>query len=53
MKIRLREELNTRSATKISFNDIIVKAASLACIKYPEANSSWLGVRLEDIKMLI
>jgi len=50
MKIRLREELNTRSATKISFNDIIVKAASLACIKYPEANSSWLGDKIRRYK---
>ncbi|CAH8596397.1 unnamed protein product [Heterobilharzia americana] len=29
--------------TKISLNDIIIKAASLTCLKVPECNSSWQG----------
>ncbi|CAH8866231.1 unnamed protein product [Trichobilharzia szidati] len=28
---------------KISLNDIIIKAASLTCLKVPECNSSWQG----------
>ncbi|TNN05944.1 Dihydrolipoyllysine-residue acetyltransferase component of pyruvate dehydrogenase complex isoform 3 [Schistosoma japonicum] len=28
---------------KISLNDILIKAASLACLKVPECNSSWQG----------
>ena len=39
----MREELNKYSTTKISLNDIIIKAASLACMRVPEANSSWNG----------
>jgi pyruvate dehydrogenase E2 component (dihydrolipoamide acetyltransferase) len=35
--------LNKHSPVKISINDMIIKAASLACIKVPEANSSWQG----------
>jgi pyruvate dehydrogenase E2 component (dihydrolipoamide acetyltransferase) len=39
--IILRTELNKHSPVKLSVNDIIIKAASLACIKIPETNSSW------------
>lgn len=28
--------------SKISVNDFIIKASALACLKVPEANSSWL-----------
>lgn len=27
---------------KLSVNDFIIKAAALACLKVPEANSSWM-----------
>jgi pyruvate dehydrogenase E2 component (dihydrolipoamide acetyltransferase) len=27
---------------KISVNDFIIKASALACLKVPEANSSWM-----------
>ena len=39
--IKLREKLNKISPVKISFNDIVIKACSIACMKVPEANSSW------------
>lgn len=39
----MRTQLNKHSSVKISINDMIIKAASLACIKVPEANSSWQG----------
>jgi len=41
--LKLREELNKKSPVKISINDIVIKASSLACIKVPETNSSWQG----------
>lgn len=39
--IKLRERLNKVSPVKLSINDIIIKACAIACIKVPEANSSW------------
>jgi len=41
--LTLRTQLNKHSSVKISINDMIIKAASLACMKVPEANSSWQG----------
>jgi pyruvate dehydrogenase E2 component (dihydrolipoamide acetyltransferase) len=41
--IKLRAKLNTVAKAKISVNDMVIKAASLACVKVPEANSSWMG----------
>lgn len=38
-----RAQLNEISEVKISFNDMIVKAASLALRKHPAVNSSWMG----------
>ncbi|TVQ67522.1 MAG: pyruvate dehydrogenase complex dihydrolipoamide acetyltransferase [Balneolaceae bacterium] len=38
-----RAGLNEVSDVKISFNDIIVKAASVALRRHPAVNSSWLG----------
>uniref|UniRef100_A0A8C7L1P6 Acetyltransferase component of pyruvate dehydrogenase complex n=1 Tax=Oncorhynchus kisutch TaxID=8019 RepID=A0A8C7L1P6_ONCKI len=37
--LELRMELNN---IKLSVNDFIIKASALACLKVPEANSSWL-----------
>lgn len=41
-----REQMNAISPVKISFNDMIIKAASLALKRNPNANSSWLGDRI-------
>uniref|UniRef100_A0A8D2LNW8 Dihydrolipoamide S-acetyltransferase n=1 Tax=Varanus komodoensis TaxID=61221 RepID=A0A8D2LNW8_VARKO len=39
----LRKELNQMPQnTKLSVNDFIIKASALACLKVPEANSSWM-----------
>lgn len=40
----LRKELNQEMPqnAKLSVNDFIIKASALACLKVPEANSSWL-----------
>jgi pyruvate/2-oxoglutarate dehydrogenase complex dihydrolipoamide acyltransferase (E2) component len=37
----LREKLNASSSSKISVNDIVMKAAAMAALKVPETNSSW------------
>lgn len=46
----LRAELNKYSSVKISINDMIIKAASLANMKVPEANSSWQGTFIRKYK---
>uniref|UniRef100_A0A667YY35 Acetyltransferase component of pyruvate dehydrogenase complex n=1 Tax=Myripristis murdjan TaxID=586833 RepID=A0A667YY35_9TELE len=42
--LELRKELNEVKAQniKLSVNDFIIKASALACLKVPEANSSWM-----------
>lgn len=39
--LALREKLNSSSSSKISVNDIVMKAAAMAALKVPETNSSW------------
>jgi pyruvate dehydrogenase E2 component (dihydrolipoamide acetyltransferase) len=41
-----REQLNSISPVKISFNDIVIKACALALKKHPYANASWLGDKI-------
>lgn len=38
-----RAQMNEVSDVKISFNDMVVKAAALALRKHPAVNSSWMG----------
>lgn len=40
--LKLRSRLNAVSKTKISVNDLVIKAASLAATKVPETNSQWV-----------
>ncbi|KAJ8347532.1 hypothetical protein SKAU_G00261210 [Synaphobranchus kaupii] len=43
--LELRKELNQEVKVdniKLSVNDFIIKASALACLKVPEANSSWM-----------
>ncbi|KAG8434474.1 hypothetical protein GDO86_012739 [Hymenochirus boettgeri] len=43
--LQLRKELNEVTKAdniKLSVNDFIIKASALACLKVPEANSSWM-----------
>jgi pyruvate dehydrogenase E2 component (dihydrolipoamide acetyltransferase) len=42
----LRAEMNTVASTKISFNDFVIKACSLALKQHPAVNSSWLGDKI-------
>lgn len=41
-----RAEINAVAATKVSFNDLVVKAAALSLRKHPKINASWLGDKI-------
>lgn len=41
--IAARKAINEFSDQKISFNDLVIKAAALALKKHPAVNSAWLG----------
>ncbi len=41
--VELRERINEVAPTKISFNDIVIKATAAALRLHPAVNSSWLG----------
>jgi pyruvate dehydrogenase E2 component (dihydrolipoamide acetyltransferase) len=41
-----RVAINEYAEVKVSINDLIIKATSLALIKHPKANSSWLGDKI-------
>ncbi|HEY0271554.1 MAG TPA: dihydrolipoamide acetyltransferase family protein, partial [Chitinophaga sp.] len=38
-----RKAINEVSPVKISFNDMVIKAAALALRQHPDVNSSWMG----------
>lgn len=39
--IEARKEINSLPDTKVSFNDMIIKATAMALRKHPQVNSSW------------
>eukprot|EP00826_Nyctotherus_ovalis_P035449 TRINITY_DN3046_c0_g1_i9.p1 TRINITY_DN3046_c0_g1~~TRINITY_DN3046_c0_g1_i9.p1 ORF type:complete len:556 (-),score=181.49 TRINITY_DN3046_c0_g1_i9:143-1810(-) len=41
--LTLRSQLNKIASTKITINDMLIKACALACLKVPVTNSSWMG----------
>ena len=41
--MQARAQMNEVSNVKISFNDMVVKAAAMALRKHPAVNSSWMG----------
>lgn len=41
--IEARKEINSLPDTKISFNDMVIKATAVALRKHPQVNSSWAG----------
>lgn len=45
-----RKSMNEISTVKISFNDLVIKAAAAALRQHPKVNSSWLGdtIRYND-----
>lgn len=48
--MKLRSFLNKYSKSKISINDMLIKACALACIKVPPSNSSWMGAIIRKYK---
>jgi pyruvate dehydrogenase E2 component (dihydrolipoamide acetyltransferase) len=45
--MQVREAINKQiEPEKISFNDLVIKAAALALKQHPKVNSSWLGDRI-------
>jgi pyruvate dehydrogenase E2 component (dihydrolipoamide acetyltransferase) len=41
--ITARKAINDVATTKVSFNDLIIKACAMALRKHPEVNASWTG----------
>lgn len=41
--IAARTSLNENGDVKISYNDLVVKATSLALVRHPQVNSSWMN----------
>lgn len=44
--ISARDSINAVTGSKISFNDLIIKAAASALRQHPKVNSSWLGDKI-------
>ncbi len=44
--IASRTAINNVSESKISFNDIVIKACAMALRKHPRVNSSWMGDKI-------
>lgn len=44
--IAARTSINAQGDVKISFNDFVVKASSMALRKHPTINSSWMGDKI-------
>lgn len=48
--MELRKKLNSHSKSKISINDLVIKATSLAALKVPSTNSAWHGEFVRQYK---
>ncbi|OWP64244.1 pyruvate dehydrogenase complex dihydrolipoamide acetyltransferase [Hymenobacter amundsenii] len=46
--MEVRTQLNGLSPVKLSFNDLVIKAAAVALRQHPAVNSSWLGDRIRQ-----
>ena len=44
--IEARKSMNEIAPVKISFNDLVIKAAAIALRQHPNVNSSWLGDKI-------
>ncbi len=44
--VQARTEINAIPDTKISFNDMVIKAVAMALRKHPQVNSSWAGDKI-------
>jgi pyruvate dehydrogenase E2 component (dihydrolipoamide acetyltransferase) len=48
--IASREAINKISSSKISYNDIVIKACAAALRKHPKVNASWMGDKIRYYK---
>ena len=48
--LAMRARLNAHAKAKVSVNDMLIKAASLACMRVPATNSSWQGDAILEYK---
>jgi pyruvate dehydrogenase E2 component (dihydrolipoamide acetyltransferase) len=44
--VEARQSMNEYSSVKLSFNDLVIKAAAVALRKHPKINSSWRGDKI-------
>ncbi len=42
----VRESINSVTGSKVSYNDLVIKAAAAALRQHPKVNSSWLGDKI-------
>ncbi len=50
--MEVRTQLNALSPIKLSFNDLVIKAAAVALKQHPTINSSWLGDKIRQNHMV-
>src|SRR6476661_262985 len=50
--VEARVKLNELSPVKLSFNDMVIKASAVALRQHPAVNSSWLGDRIRQNKVV-
>ena len=50
--IEVRVKLNELSPIKLSFNDLVLKSAAIALRSHPVVNSSWLGDKIRQNKLI-
>ena len=50
--IEARVKLNELSPVKLSFNDLVLKSAAVALRQHPAVNSSWLGDKIRQNKLI-
>ncbi|MBC6605258.1 pyruvate dehydrogenase complex dihydrolipoamide acetyltransferase [Hymenobacter sp. BT188] len=50
--MEVRTQLNALSPVKLSFNDLVIKAAAVALKQHPTINSSWLGDKIRQNHMV-
>ncbi|MCH8554723.1 MAG: pyruvate dehydrogenase complex dihydrolipoamide acetyltransferase [Schleiferiaceae bacterium] len=46
--IAARKAINETAESKVSFNDLVIKAVALALKKHPAVNSAWLGDKIRQ-----
>jgi pyruvate dehydrogenase E2 component (dihydrolipoamide acetyltransferase) len=46
--IQARKAMNDMGGAKVSFNDMVIKAAALALKQHPAVNSAWLGDKIRQ-----